>query len=260
MRPTRAKRKSSTTCGRTARRSLVRCTRRPAAAIPAETVDALWNLAWQGLVTNDTFHALRAFTRVARRRPRRQSRGVRRRPRERVSIAASRPAIRRRTMGAGADRAASSADATRWAAAIAQQLLARHGVVTREGVAAESIPGGFGSVYPVLKAMEETGRLRRGYFVAGLGATQFALAGRARSAALAPRLGWQRHARRGRPRGDRSREPVRRHVEMAVTTTTDPLNTQNNPGSAGSASSALNVVGGTAADAAGARRARSVRR
>ncbi len=49
---------------RTARRSSGRCTRRPAAAIPAETVDALWDLVWQGLVTNDTFHALRAFTRA----------------------------------------------------------------------------------------------------------------------------------------------------------------------------------------------------
>ena len=72
-------------------------------------------------------------------------------------------------------RAAS--DATKWAAATTQQLLARHGVVTREAVAAESIAGGFGLVYPVLKQLEETGRVRRGYFVAGLGATQFALPG-----------------------------------------------------------------------------------
>jgi ATP-dependent Lhr-like helicase len=67
--------------------------------------------------------------------------------------------------------------ATKWAAAVAQQLLARYGVLTREAVMAEAIPGGFGVVYPVLKAMEESGKLRRGYFVAGLGATQFALAG-----------------------------------------------------------------------------------
>jgi ATP-dependent Lhr-like helicase len=60
---------------------------------------------------------------------------------------------------------------------VAQQLLARHGVLTREAVAAESLPGGFGIVYPVLKAMEEAGRVRRGYFVAGLGATQFAMPG-----------------------------------------------------------------------------------
>ncbi len=70
-----------------------------------------------------------------------------------------------------------TATATRWAAAIAQQLLARHGVLTREAVMAESLPGGFGTVYPVLKAMEESGHLRRGYFVTGLGATQFALPG-----------------------------------------------------------------------------------
>jgi ATP-dependent Lhr-like helicase len=67
--------------------------------------------------------------------------------------------------------------ATKWAAATTQQLLARHGVVTRESVAAEDVSGGFGTIYPVLKAMEETGRIRRGYFVAGLGATQFALPG-----------------------------------------------------------------------------------
>src|SRR4029077_1530775 len=57
------------------------------------------------------------------------------------------------------------------------QLLSRYGVLTREAVMSESIPGGFGACYPVLKAMEEAGRLRRGYFIAGLGATQFALPG-----------------------------------------------------------------------------------
>jgi ATP-dependent Lhr-like helicase len=66
---------------------------------------------------------------------------------------------------------------TQWAAAVTQQLLARHGVLTREAIAAESISGGFGVVYPVLKGLEENGRIRRGYFVAGLGATQFALPG-----------------------------------------------------------------------------------
>ena len=66
---------------------------------------------------------------------------------------------------------------TKWAASLTQQLLARHGVLTREAVTAETIPGGFGVVYPVLKAMEDNGRIRRGYFVAGLGATQFAVPG-----------------------------------------------------------------------------------
>ena len=58
---------------------------------------------------------------------------------------------------------------------MANQLLLRYGVVTRESVAQENLPGGFSAVYEVLKAMEESGRVRRGYFVAGLGATQFAL-------------------------------------------------------------------------------------
>jgi ATP-dependent helicase Lhr and Lhr-like helicase len=60
---------------------------------------------------------------------------------------------------------------------VTQQLLARHGVLTREAVASENVPGGFGIVYAVLKGMEDTGRIRRGYFVAGLGATQFAMPG-----------------------------------------------------------------------------------
>ena len=59
--------------------------------------------------------------------------------------------------------------------ALALQLLHRYGVLLREHVAAENIPGGFTAVYDVLKALEESGRIRRGYFVAGLGATQFAL-------------------------------------------------------------------------------------
>src|SRR6202022_3231389 len=54
------------------------------------------------------------------------------------------------------------------------QLLNRYGVLTRESAAGENLPGGFSAVYDVLKALEESGRVRRGYFVAGLGATQFA--------------------------------------------------------------------------------------
>jgi ATP-dependent Lhr-like helicase len=60
---------------------------------------------------------------------------------------------------------------------LAQVLLDRHGVLTREAVRAEGVPGGFAAVYPVLRAMEETGRARRGYFVAGLGGAQFAAGG-----------------------------------------------------------------------------------
>jgi ATP-dependent Lhr-like helicase len=59
--------------------------------------------------------------------------------------------------------------------ALALQLLSRYGVLMRESVAAENVVGGFSAVYDVLKALEESGRIRRGYFVAGLGAAQFAL-------------------------------------------------------------------------------------
>jgi ATP-dependent helicase Lhr and Lhr-like helicase len=72
-------------------------------------------------------------------------------------------------------RAGGRPSATEWAAAVASQLLTRHGIVTREAVGVENLPGGFSAVYEVLKAMEDAGRVRRGYFVGGLGATQFAL-------------------------------------------------------------------------------------
>jgi ATP-dependent Lhr-like helicase len=135
---------------------------------PAETVNALWSLVWQGLITNDTFHALRAFTetRAARRRQRRPAAQIFR------SRRSAPPSTEGRWTLVAGDR-----DTTAWAAAWAQQLLARHGVVTREAVASEGTVGGFGVIYPVLKAMEEAGRIRRGYFVAGLGATQFAQPG-----------------------------------------------------------------------------------
>jgi ATP-dependent Lhr-like helicase len=77
------------------------------------------------------------------------------------------------TGGNGADGAA----ATMRAHALALTLLERHGVLTKGAVAAERVPGGFAAVYPVLRAMEETGQCRRGYFVEGLGAAQFALPG-----------------------------------------------------------------------------------
>lgn len=60
---------------------------------------------------------------------------------------------------------------------MAHQLLARHGIVTRDVTAIEQLPGGFSALYPVLRRLEETGRIRRGYFVAGLGAAQFAQPG-----------------------------------------------------------------------------------
>jgi len=68
-------------------------------------------------------------------------------------------------------------DPTVRAAAAAEVLLDRHGIVTRGAVVAEGTPGGFAGVYRVLATLEETGRIRRGYFVEGLGAAQFASAG-----------------------------------------------------------------------------------
>jgi ATP-dependent Lhr-like helicase len=142
---------------------------------PAETVNAIWRLVWDGRLTNDTLQALRAFTRSHG--PRRRTKPARRPPfRSRRLVPASAEG-RWSLVGLAPSGARSVGAATEWAAAITQQLLARHGVLTREAVGAESIPGGFGIVYPVLKAMEDAGRIRRGYFVARLGATQFALPG-----------------------------------------------------------------------------------
>ena len=136
---------------------------------PAETVAALWDLVWKGLVTNDTFHALRAFTRPTERRSRRPpgSRGFRSR---RVAP----PSAEGRWAVVDA-RAGAIVTPTEWSAATAQQLLSRYGVLTREVAGAEGITGGFSAVYDVLKALEDAGRVRRGYFVGGVGATQFAV-------------------------------------------------------------------------------------
>jgi ATP-dependent Lhr-like helicase len=144
---------------------------------PGETIDALWSLVWRGLITNDSLHALRAY--IARpesaRTPRRYQTGAVFRSRRttpptaqgRWSLLPLRPA----------DQSAEGARriATERSHALALQLLNRYGVLLREQVAAENVPGGFSAVYDVLKALEESGRIRRGYFVGGLGATQFAL-------------------------------------------------------------------------------------
>ncbi|MGZ8198638.1 MAG: Lhr family helicase, partial [Burkholderiales bacterium] len=124
--------------------------------------DALWDLVWKGIVTNDTFHALRAYTRP------KQPRG---------SGFRSRRVAPPSTQGRWSLVPTATANETQRATALAQQLLARYGVVTREAPALENIYGGFSAVYPILKAMEDAGRIRRGYFVAGLGATQFASGG-----------------------------------------------------------------------------------
>jgi len=140
------------------------------AGYPGETVAALWDLAWRGLVTNDTFHALRAFTQPPTRQRRRDPARVFRSRRLTPPSAEGR-------WGLVASWAAARPSATERAAAVAQQLVNRHGVLTREAMTVENVPGGFSAVYDVLKAMEDAGRIRRGYFVGGLGATQFALPG-----------------------------------------------------------------------------------
>ena len=135
---------------------------------------ALWELVWAGEVTNDTLAPLRAFVRGGS-----------------AKVRAPQPA--RRPRPGGLRRAGPPAGAGRWslttslleprvspteaAHARALQLLDRHGVITREATLAEGSPGGYAGVYPVLKAMEEAGTARRGYFVAGLGAAQFAMPG-----------------------------------------------------------------------------------
>jgi ATP-dependent Lhr-like helicase len=130
-----------------------------------DLVDQLWDLVWKGLVTNDTFHALRAYTRPKSASNRRAA-GYR-----------SRRVAPPETQGRWSLLPPPAGTPTERANALAQQLLARYGVVVREVASIESIAGGFSAVYPVLKGMEEAGRIRRGYFIAGFGATQFASAG-----------------------------------------------------------------------------------
>ncbi len=134
-----------------------------------DVLDALWDLVWAGEVTNDTFAPLRAL------RWSRPGREPRRRPGRLTSLgppeAAGRWSLVEPAM-AVADRSP-----TERLHALALALLDRHGVLTREAVVSEGIGGGFSGIYPILRALEDAGRIRRGYFVDGLGAAQFALAG-----------------------------------------------------------------------------------
>ncbi|HWW22260.1 MAG TPA: crosslink repair DNA glycosylase YcaQ family protein [Edaphobacter sp.] len=141
---------------------------------PGETLDALWGLVWKGMVTNDGVAALRAYCE--------RSSGSSSRPARKVHKQGVAFRSRRTTPPTGQGRWALQAAAfdvgrsgTEWSHAMAQQLLTRYGVVFRETAHAENLQGGFSAVYDVLKAMEESGRIRRGYFAADLGATQFAM-------------------------------------------------------------------------------------
>jgi ATP-dependent helicase Lhr and Lhr-like helicase len=142
-------------------------------AFPRDLLAALWDLVWAGEVTNDTLAPLRGYLRGASGEAKERRASLRR------------GAFRSRRVGPPGSEGRWSLVArggrppteTERRAALARTLLERHGVLTREAVGAEGVIGGFSAVYDVLKAMEDAGRVRRGYFVAGLGATQFALPG-----------------------------------------------------------------------------------
>jgi ATP-dependent Lhr-like helicase len=154
------------------------------AADPTATDDellaALWDLVWAGEVTNDSFAPVRSA--IAGRGSRSGSTRGHGRP-----YAGGRPRPGRLTRlgppaGQGrwslvASLRTASPSPTEATHAQALQLVERYGVVTREAVLAEGLAGGFSGVYGVLKVLEERGQVRRGYFVDGLGAAQFAVPG-----------------------------------------------------------------------------------
>jgi ATP-dependent Lhr-like helicase len=139
---------------------------------------AIWDLVWAGRLSNDTLAPLRALASGGRS----AHRTARPAPRARIG---SRPRPQKLPTRTGPPTTAGrwsllpelEADPTRRAHAAAEALLERHGVVTRGAVMAERVPGGFAGVYKVLSAFEDSGRCRRGYFIAGLGAAQFGAPG-----------------------------------------------------------------------------------
>jgi ATP-dependent Lhr-like helicase len=134
---------------------------------PNDTLRALWDLVWAGEVTNDTLAPVRAFVRGAAPAHRRG---------KRVFSTATPPSGVGR-WSAVADLLASSPTAEEGAAAIAAALLERYGIVGRDTVLAEGVPGGYAGLYPVFAALEDVGTARRGYFVEGLGGSQFGMPG-----------------------------------------------------------------------------------
>ncbi|MGO3290826.1 ATP-dependent helicase [Brachybacterium sp.] len=153
---------------------------------PAAVHEALWDLAFHALITNDSFEALRSYGRGSA--PKSAARGAgRSRPLTRRGAARLSAAMLRQGASSVSELVAGPVGAGRWsavrfegvdpsarAAAIATLLLDRHGVVTRGAMDVEDVPGGFAAVYRVLGALEENGACRRGYFIDGLGASQFA--------------------------------------------------------------------------------------
>lgn len=140
---------------------------------PNDVLESLWDLVWSGNVGNDSFTPLRARLGVKTQK----SRGGRRRHgRQRLSRGSRVPGSEGRWTLFERSSWAQATPTERRTAQV-QQLLERYGVLVKEALAREGVNGGFAGIYPVLKAMEEAGRLRRGYFVEGLGASQFAVPG-----------------------------------------------------------------------------------
>ena len=157
----------------------------------------LWDLIWTGRVSNDTLAPLRALLAGGRtaHRPRRSAPRSTRYPGRAGGLGSGRlGALSGRSLSTGRasmpSRSGPALAAGRWSLlpsievdptlrsyAAAELLLDRYGIVTRGSVVAEGVSGGFAGVYRVLSAAEESARVRRGYFVEGLGAAQFATAG-----------------------------------------------------------------------------------
>jgi ATP-dependent Lhr-like helicase len=135
---------------------------------PAEALAALWELVWAGEVTNDAWAPLRAPRRYGTPMPARRSRRFARSRVSAETATAGRWSLAGRLFGA---------EGAAEPRALAELLLERQGIVTRDGVRAEGVTGGFGAVYAELRALETIGTCRRGYFVEGLGGAQFALPG-----------------------------------------------------------------------------------
>jgi hypothetical protein len=139
---------------------------RETALDPAEALAALWELVWAGEVTNDAWQPLRAQRRYATPREEKRPRRFSRSRSEAITATQGRWSTTARLFPGEAD-----------ARALAELLLERQGIVTRDGVRAEGVPGGYSRVYQELRKLETLGVCRRGYFVEGLGGAQFALPG-----------------------------------------------------------------------------------
>ena len=142
----------------------------------AAVADALWELVWQGLVTNDTVAPLRARLGAGGTAHRARASAPRGRY-GRLRVALPRRSAPPDAAGRWSRLPPAGWSATQRQVVTSEVLLDRYGVLTRGAVQAEAIEGGFSGVYKVLSAAEDAGRVRRGYFVEGLGAAQFASVG-----------------------------------------------------------------------------------